>query len=100
MWFVCVCVCVCVCVFILGKSMYIFAQSLILSSIFSLAEIGTGEDRWINKPITNHILWSTTQGFFSEFLMGGTQNFWSDEVGWGDLQKNLTEAKTAHLMQN
>ena len=46
-------------------------------------------------------------GFFSKFLMVGTQQFWSpsvpdgDDVGWGgDLQKNLTQAKTAHLMQN
>ena len=45
-------------------------------------------------------------GFFSKFLMGGTQNFWSpsvpdgDEVGWGPCEKNLTETKTAHLMQN
>ena len=47
--------------------------------------------------------------FFSKFLMGGTQNFPSpsvpdgDEVGrggGGDLRKNQTEAKTAHLMQN
>ena len=48
------------------------------------------------------------QGFFSKFLVGGTQNFWSlsapdgDEVGWGGgtCEKNQTEAKTAHLMQN
>ena len=47
------------------------------------------------------------QGFFSKFLMGGTQIFWSlsvpdgDKVGWGEgLKKNPTEAKTAHLMQN
>ena len=46
--------------------------------------------------------------FFSKFLMGGTQNFWSpsvpdgDEVGWGGgtCEKNLTEAETAHIMQN
>ena len=48
------------------------------------------------------------QGFFSKFLMGGTQNFRSplvpdgDEVRWGGGlgKKNPTEAKTAHLMQN
>ena len=47
------------------------------------------------------------QGFFSKFLMGGTQNFRSplvpdgDEVRWGGTcEKNPTEAKTAHLMQN
>ena len=46
------------------------------------------------------------QGFFSKFLMGGTQNFWSPSVPDGDKsdggtwKKNLTEAKTAHLMQN
>ena len=50
----------------------------------------------------------THQGFFSKFLMGGTQNFRSplvpdgDEVGWGGgtCKKNSTEAITAHLMQN
>ena len=50
----------------------------------------------------------SSQGFFSKFLMGGgTQNFRSpsvpdgDEVGWGGTyEKNPTEAKTAHLMQN
>ena len=43
------------------------------------------------------------QGFFSKFLMGGTQNFRSssvpdgDEVGWGGTcEKNPTEAQTAH----
>ena len=45
-----------------------------------------------------------TQGFFSKFLMGGTQNFQSatgtkSDGGW-TCEKNLTEAKTAHLMQN
>ena len=47
------------------------------------------------------------QGFFSKFLMGGTQNFRSpsvpdgDEVRWGGTcEKNQTEAKNAHLMQN
>ena len=49
-------------------------------------------------------------GFSSKFLMGGgeTHNFWSpsvpdgDEVRWGGgtCEKNLTEAKTAQLMQN
>ena len=33
------------------------------------------------------------QGFFSKFLMGGTQNFLSvpdgDEVGWGGLAKKI-----------
>ena len=47
------------------------------------------------------------QGFFSKFLMGEPQNFLSpsvpdgDEVGWGGTcEKNMTEAETAHLMQN
>ena len=59
---------------------------------------------FLNNKICNK---PPVQGFFSKFLMGGTQNFWSpsvndgDEVGWGgDLRKNPTEAKTAHLMQN
>ena len=49
-------------------------------------------------------------GFFLWIFDGGPQNFQSpsvsdgDEVGWGggwgDLRKNQTEAKTAHLMQN
>ena len=46
-----------------------------------------------------------TQGFLSKFLMGGPQKFLvpiGDEVRWegGLAKKNLTEAKTAHLMQN
>ena len=43
------------------------------------------------------------QGFFSKFLMGGTQNFRSPlgtkSDGGGTCEKNPTEAKTAHLMQ-
>ena len=53
------------------------------------------------------MLSTADQGFFSKFLMGGTQNFRSpsgtdgDEVGWGGTcEKNPTKAKTAHLMQN
>ena len=49
------------------------------------------------------------QGFFSKFLMGGLNIFGpsssvpdGDEVRWGGgtCKKNLTEAKTAHLMQS
>ena len=48
------------------------------------------------------------QGFFSKFLMGGTQNFWSPGPrrghsrmgGGGACEKIPTEAKTAHLVQN
>ena len=47
---------------------------------------------------------ATRQGFFSKFSIGGTQNFRSPTEtksdGGGDLQKNQTEAETAHLMQN
>ena len=45
---------------------------------------------------------SSAQGFSLNFWWGGTQNYWSPLVPWGggDLQKNLTEAKTSHLMQN
>ena len=49
----------------------------------------------------------STQGFFSKFLMGGLKNLWSpsvpdgDEIGWGGTsEKNPTEAKTTHQMQN
>ena len=61
------------------------------------------------KKINHMIRYAdSSQGFFSKFLMGGTWNFRSpsvpdgDEVGWGGgtYEKNLTEAKTAHLMQN
>ena len=39
-----------------------------------------------------------TQGFFSKFLRGGTQNFRSPSVPDGDeVNLNPTEAKTAHL---
>ena len=46
--------------------------------------------------------------FSLNFLMGGDSKFFvpvgpcGDEVGWGGgtCEKNLTEAKTAHLMQN
>ena len=51
--------------------------------------------------------YQTYQGFFSKFLMGGDSKFLvpsvpdGDEVGWGGTcEKNPTEAKTAHLMQN
>ena len=44
------------------------------------------------------------QGFFSKFLMGGDSKFSvpdGDEVRWGGTcEKNPTEAKNAHLMQN
>ena len=56
------------------------------------------------------------QGFFSKFLMGGTQNFQkfsknsktvdrqsptgTKSDGGGTCEKNPNEAKTAHLMQN
>ena len=43
------------------------------------------------------------QGFFSKFLMGGDSKFSvpdGTKSDGGDLRKNLTEAKTAHLMQN
>ena len=46
------------------------------------------------------------QGFFSKFLMGGGDSKFfvpdRDEVdgGGGTWEENLTEAKTAHLMQN
>ena len=64
--------------------------------------------RLINEEAQKSIVFASRfQGFFSKFLMGGTQNFRSpsvpdgDEVGWGGTcEKNLTEAKTAHLMQN
>ena len=60
----------------------------------------------------NHV--THFQGFFSKFLMGGDSKFSvpdGDEVGWASIQmefgwapptceKNPTEAKTAHLMQN
>ena len=63
------------------------------------------------KLVTRNFLLYTQniQGFFSKFLMGGTQNFWSpsvpdgDKAGWGGVElakKNLTEAKTPHLIQN
>ena len=61
----------------------------------------------LKKPKMNVLPLFDAQGFFSKFLMGGTQNFRSpsvpdgDEAGWGGLaKKNPTEAKTAHLMQN
>ena len=57
--------------------------------------------------VENKVYDTVAQGFFSKFLMGGTRNFRSpsvpdrDEVGWGGTcEKNPTEAKTAHLMQN
>ena len=48
------------------------------------------------------------QGFFSKFLMGGGLKIFgprrsptgTKSDGGGDLQKNPTEAKNAHLMQN
>ena len=43
---------------------------------------------------------SGLQGFFSKFLMGGTQNFRSPSDVGGLAKKIPTEAKTAHLMQN
>ena len=51
-------------------------------------------------------IYCTKQGFFSKFLMGGPQNFRSPSVPDGALvdggtcEKNPTEAKTTHLMQN
>ena len=55
---------------------------------------------------SNIYLWVT--GFFSKFLMGGTKKVWSprspmgtkSDGGGGPCEKNLTEAETAHLMQN
>ena len=49
-----------------------------------------------------------TQVFFSKFLMGGDSKFsvpvgprrGRSRMGGGTCDKNLTEAKTAHLMQN
>ena len=47
------------------------------------------------------------QGFFCKFLMGGLQIFGPrlsptgrSQMGGGTCEKNPTEAKTAHLMQN
>ena len=47
------------------------------------------------------------QGFFSKFLMGGLKNFCPRRgptgrswMGGGTCKKNLTEAETAHQMQN
>ena len=50
--------------------------------------------------------WGNNQGFFSKFLIGGGDSKFRSPMGTksdgggGNLQKNLTEAKTAHLMQN
>ena len=72
----------------------------------------TNNVRWKPLPLYPYLWHLTTweggfQGFFSKFLMGGgTQNFRSpsvpdgNEVGWGTCEKNPTEAKIAHLMQN
>ena len=47
------------------------------------------------------------QGFFSKFVMGGDSKFsvpigprWGRSRMGGTCEKNPTEAKTAHLMQN
>ena len=59
---------------------------------------------WWNTPFN---IWTLYFRVFSlNFWWGGTQNFWSPSVPDGDKsdggtrEKNLTEAKTAHLMQN
>ena len=56
----------------------------------------------VEKCVPTH---PDTRVFFSKFLMGGDSKFSvpdGDEAGWGGgtCEKNLTEAKTAHLMQN
>ena len=54
------------------------------------------------------VIFYTSQGFFSKFLMGGDSKFLvpigprrgRSRMGGGTCEKNPTEAKTAHLVQN
>ena len=56
---------------------------------------------WINKPLNKCRSTFRFQGFFSKFLVGGNLKILTGtKSDGGDLRKNLTEAKTAHLMQN
>ena len=54
-------------------------------------KVKLGEDSPSYFFFSQSVFTASVQGFFSKFLMGGTQNFWSpsvpdgDEVGWGGL---------------
>ena len=46
------------------------------------------------------VIYCRVHSFFSKFLMGETQNFPSPSGRGGTCEKNPTEAKSTHLMQN